>query len=158
MKQILLALLILSTFTKAIAFKEIKLIEALGLETFRYGEINYDKQKTIIKYKDGKTITKLGNTLTVHNKTGKLLTTINLLKKPQILLYFTLTKALFSKKFNLLKENFNIKKQNLKYIFTPKGDTAQIVNGIELLLKKDGSVVYFIIDFTNKDNIKIETL
>lgn len=157
MKKIIL-LLLLSLSLKAIDFKETKFIEAFELETYRYGTVTYELQKTIIGYKDGKTITKVGNTLTVHNEENELLTTIDLLKKPQISLYFRLTKALFSKNFDALKDNFDIKKQNLKYLFTPKGDTAQVVNGIELLLKPDGSVVFFIIDFTNKDNIKIETL
>ena len=157
-KTIILIPLLLSLFVKAIDFKEIKLIEALDLETFRYGSIAYDKQKTIITYKDGKIITKVDHTLTVHNQKNELLTTIDLRKKPQIALYFRLTKALFSKNFDTLKDNFDIKKQNLKYHFIPKGDTAQVVEGIELLLKSDGSVVYFVIDFSNRDSIKIETL
>jgi hypothetical protein len=158
MIKILFIPLILSLFLHAIDFKEIKLIEALDLETFRYGSISYDKQKTIITYKDGKIITKLDNTLTVHNKKNELLTTIDLRKKPQVALYFRLTKALFSKNFDTLKDNFDIKKQNLKYHFIPKGDTAQVVEGIELLRKADGSVNYFIIDFKNRASIKIETL
>ena len=158
MIKIILIPLLLSLFLHAIDFKEIKLIEALDLETFRYGSISYDKQKIIIRYKDGKIITKINHTLTVHNQKNELLTTIDLHKKPQIALYFRLTKALFSKNFDTLKDNFEIKKQNLKYHFIPKGDTAQVVKGIELLVKADGSVVYLVIDFKNKDSIKIETL
>jgi hypothetical protein len=158
MIKILFIPLLLSLFLHAIDFKEIKLIEALDLETFRYGSISYDKEKTIINYKDGKIITKVDHALTVHNQKHELLTTIDLRKKPQIALYFRLTKALLSKNFDTLKDNFDIKKQSLKYHFIPKGDTAKVVEGIELLVKSDGSVVYFVIDFVNRDSIKIETL
>jgi len=68
MKQITLIILLLSLHLNAIDFKEIKLIEALELETYRYGKVHYDNNKTIIQYKDGKTITKIDNTLTVHNQ------------------------------------------------------------------------------------------
>jgi len=158
MKHIPLIIFLLTLHLNAINFKETKLFEAFELETYRYGSIYYDNNKTIIHYKDGKTITKVDHMLTVVNKKNELLTTIDLLKKPDIALYFKLTKALFSKNFDSLKENFTIKKQNLKYTFLPKGDTAYVVKSIDLLLKKDGSVVYFFIDFTNRDSIKIETL
>ena len=158
LKKTISLLLLLSLFIHAIEFKEIKLIEALDLETFRYGSISYDKEKTIITYKDGKIITKVDNTLTVHNQKHELLTTIDLSKKPKMALYFRLTKALFSKNFDILRDNFEIRKEDLKYYFIPKGNTSQVVKSIELLVKLDGSVVYFIIDFSNKDSIKIETL
>jgi len=157
MKKIILFLTLILSL-RAIEFKETKFIEAFELETYRYGTVQYSTKKTVIQYKDGKTITKTGDEVTVHNQKGTLLASINLLKKPQMRLYFELTQALFSKKFDTLKKNFMITKQHLKYIFQPKGDTAHIINGIELRLNSDGSVVYFIIDFKNKDNIKIETL
>lgn len=154
----ILIFLFVSFYAEALQFKETKYIEAFALETYRYGRVSYENNQTIIHYKDGKTITKKGNILTIKNKNNTLLDTISLLENPQISLYFTLTQALFSKNFGLLTHQFKIIKEQQSYRFLPKGDTQNIVNKIELYLKKDGSIHYFVIDFKNKDNIKIEII
>lgn len=159
MNKIIFVLLIstLVMFATTVNFREIKLIEALKLETYRDGNISYDKTKTVIKYKDGKTITKVGNGLTVHNAKNELLTTMDLTKKPELSMYFYLTKALFLKDFKILEENFEIiKLSNKKYKFKPKGETKNVVSGIELSLKENSFVEFFIIKFKNKDSLKIE--
>jgi len=158
MQKLILIFFSFSLYAYALQFKETKYIEAFELESHRYGSVSYENNQTIIHYKDGKIITKNGHVLTVENKKHTLLDTIDLRDKPQIALYFTLTQALFSKRFALLEDNFNIKQEKQIYYFLPKGSTAYIVNKIELHLKQDGSVLYFVIDFKNKDNIKIEII
>ena len=154
---LVVSLLIISIQAQTVNFKETKYVEALQLYTYRDGNVTYNDNKTIVRYKDGKTITKRDNNLTVQNNKGELLTTINLNQKPQVALYFQLTKALFSKNFDNLKDNFKIQKSKNSYEFTPKGDTQKVIKNIELSLNNDESIKYFIINFTNMDTIKIET-
>jgi hypothetical protein len=146
-----------SLYAQTVSFKETKFVEALELYTYRDGNVSYDDTKTVVRYHDGKVITKMDNNLTVENQDGKLLATINLNKKPEVALYFSLTKALFSKDFNALKESFEVKElKDKKYQFVPKGDTKEAVSGIELFLNQDDSIDFFMINFTNRDTIKIE--
>jgi hypothetical protein len=159
MKKILLILstILISIYAQTVNFKETKYVEALELYTYRDGNVSYDETKTIVRYQDGKTITKIDSNLTVHNQKNELLTTIDLNKKPEVALYFSLTKALFSKDFDGLKESFEIKKlKDKQYHFLPKGDTKRVVSRIELVLNQDDSINFFTIGFTNKDTIKIE--
>ncbi|MCD6433667.1 MAG: hypothetical protein J7L21_06460 [Sulfurimonas sp.] len=157
-KMLLMFLLsILSVYAQTINFRETKFIEALELSTYRDGNISYYKNKTVIKYKDGKTITKVANILTVHNDNNEILTTMDLNKKPAVAIYFKLTKALFSKNFKSLDKSFYIKKhQGNKYTFEPKDDLKEVVSSIELSLRSDDTVKFFVIDFKNRDTIKIE--
>ena len=159
MKKIIMLLMFgqLALFAQTVEFKEGKFVEALELFTYRDGNVTYDENKTTVAYKDGKTIVKINNTVTVHNEKKELLTTINLLEKPEVGLYFSLTKALFQKDFEQLKENFEIEKlKHKKYIFTPKGDTKKVIDELELQLKEDDTVETFLLDFSNGDKIKIE--
>ena len=157
-KLILLSLLIASISAQTVNFKETKFVEALELYTYRDGNVSYSEQKTVVQYKDGKTITKEGNTLTVQNSDKEVLTTLNLNERPAVALYFQLTKALFSKNLDSLKENFEITKPtDDQYRFSPKGDMKKAIKNISLDLQKDGSVAFFVINFENKDTIKIET-
>lgn len=160
---ILIVTLTLFLFSQTVNFKETKYVDALQLYTYRdgnvtYSNINSSNNKTIVKYKDGKIITKIDNILTVHNDEGELLTTIKLSQKPELALYFKLTKALFSKNFDSLKDNFNIKepKEN-EYEFIPKGDIKKAISNIKLSLKKDKTTKSFIINFENMDKVTIET-
>jgi len=147
----------LTLFAQTVSFHEEKFVEALELYTYRDGNVSYDENQTVISYKDGKIITKVDNTVTVQNKDRELLTTINLMEKPDIGLYFILTKALFLKDFTQLKENFNIKEfEKEKYQFVPKSDVKKVIENLELFLTKDESIDHFIIKFTNGDRIKIE--
>ncbi len=158
MKKIALTLIlyIISLNAQTQNFKETKFVEALELYTYRDGNISYDGRETIVKYRDGKTITKIDNNLSVRDEKNELLTTIDLNKKPEIALYFRLSKALFSKNFDNLKENFDVEKNGKKYEFKPKDDTKEVISNIELSLKEDDSVDFFVINFTNRDHIKIE--
>jgi len=156
-----LILIVTSTlflFSQTVNFKETKYVDALQLYTYRDGNVTYNNNKTIVKYKDGKIITKIDNILTVHNDEGELLTTIKLSQKPELALYFKLTKALFSKNFDSLKDNFNIKepKEN-EYEFIPKGDIKKAISNIKLSLKEDKTTKSFIINFENMDKVTIET-
>ena len=156
--MILLGVLFNLLFAESVAFHEGKYVEALDLYTYRDGNISYDENKTVIHYKDGKVITKSDNTLTVHNKKQELLTTIDLLTKPDIALYFSLTKALFTKDFKSLEENFVVEKKSKQaYVFTPKGDIEKIMQKIELHLKEDEEIEFFVLKFSNGDKVKIET-
>jgi hypothetical protein len=146
-------------YAQRVDFKETKFVEALELYTYRHGSVTYDNSKTVVKYKDGKTIIKRDNNLTVYNSNNEFLTSIDLNTRADISLYFRLTKALFLKNFSSLEDNFNIKKlPNKKYQFMPKGDTKKVIESIELYLKEDDSIKYFIINFTNGDHIEIKTL
>jgi len=145
-------------FSDTVNFKEGKYVEALDIFTYRDGNISYESNQTIIHYKDGKTITKSDNNLTVHNKKGELLTTINLNERADISLYFKLTKALFSKNFESLKENFEIKElKDKKYLFNPKDEVKNIITTLELSLNSDETPKEFILNFNNGDIVKIET-
>ncbi len=145
-------------FCDTVSFKEGKYIEALDIFTYRDGNVSYSEAETIIKYQDGKTISKMDNTLTVHNRNGELLTTIDLGKRVEISLYFRLTKALFLKDFKSLEENFEIKELKGKnYLFVPKDNIKNVIEGIKLTLNKDETPKEFSIDFGNGDIIKIET-
>lgn len=145
-------------YAQPIHFKEIKLIEALELETFREGSINYDEEKIIIRYKKGKIITKIDNILTVHSQTNELLDTIDLNKHANIAIYFRLIKSLFFKDFKTLEKDFKITKVDKRNsIFIPHTDTKNIVDKIELSLNDDGRIKLFSIYFKNKDTIRIET-
>lgn len=145
-------------FSDTVNFKEGKYVEALDIFTYRDGNISYESNQTIIHYKDGKTIIKSDNNLTVHNKKGELLTTINLNERADISLYFRLTKALFSKNFETLKENFEIKElKDKKYLFNPKDEVKNIITTLELSLNSDETPKEFILNFNNGDIVKIET-
>ena len=145
-------------FSDTVNFKEGKYVEALDIFTYRDGNISYESNQTIIHYKDGKTIIKSDNNLTVHNKKGELLTTINLNERADISLYFRLTKALFSKDFESLKENFEIKElKDKKYLFNPKDEVKNIITTLELSLNSDETPKEFILNFNNGDIVKIET-
>ena len=154
---LILSIWTLSLYSSSVNFKETKFVEALQLYTYRDGNVSYTNTETIVQYKDGKTITKRDNNLTVQDNKGKILTTIDLNKKPEVALYFQLTKALFSKDFDSLKDNFEIKKSKNEYNLVPKGDTKKVIKDIALSLNIDNSVKFFIINFTNMDTIKIET-
>jgi len=154
---LILSIWIVSLYSSSVNFKETKFVEALQLYTYRDGNVSYTDTETIVQYKDGKTITKRDNNLTVQDDKGKILTTIDLNKKPEVALYFQLTKALFSKDFDSLKDNFEIKKSKNEYNLVPKGDTKKVIKDIALSLNIDNSVKFFIINFTNMDTIKIET-
>ena len=145
-------------FADTVNFKEGKYVEALDIFTYRDGNVSYTQTQTVIHYKDGKIITKIDDNLTVHDEDNKLLTTINLAKRPDISLYFRLTKALFLKDFESLKENFYIKKlRDKNYLFEPKNETKKIIKEIRLSLQKDETPKEFIISFNNGDIVKIET-
>jgi len=145
-------------FSDTVNFKEGKYVEALDIFTYRDGNISYESNQTIIHYKDGKTIIKSDDNLTVHNKKGELLTTINLNERADISLYFRLTKALFSKDFESLKENFEIKElKDKKYLFNPKDEVKNIITTLELSLNSDETPKEFILNFNNGDIVKIET-
>jgi hypothetical protein len=155
---VILVLFINILFAESVSFHEGKYVEALDLFTYRDGNVSYDENKTVICYKDGKSIVKIENNLTVYSKEKEVLTSFDLLKKPDILLYFSLTKALFTKDFNALEESFEVKKKSSKlYDFLPKGDVDKIMKKIELHLKDDESIEFFILKFTNGDKVKIET-
>jgi len=144
-------------FAETVNFKEEKFVEALALYTYRDGNVSYDDKKTVVKYKDGKTIVKIDNNVTVYDKKDKLLTTINLNEKPDIALYFNLTKALFQKDFESLKETFEIKKpKSKKFHFLPKDDVEKFIEYLDLYLKEDDSISSFVLKFTNGDKINIE--
>ena len=160
-KSIFLILLITTTltlFSDTVHFREGKYVEAIDIFTYRDGNVSYTENQTIIHYEDGKTITKSDDNLTVHDKNGVLLTTINLGDRPDISLYFKLTKALFSKDFESLKSNFNIKElTHKKYLFLPHDETKKVVKDIKLSLNSDETPKEFTISFNNGDIIKIET-
>ena len=157
-KYIFFLLISTLTYSQTIHFKEIKLIEALELETYREGSINYDEEKIIIRYENGKIITKIDNTLTVHSHNNELLDTIDLNTQPKIAIYFRLTKALFFKDFKRLEKDFKITKMDkTNYIFVPHKDTKNIVDKIELSLSDDELIKFFTIYFKNRDTIRIET-
>ena len=81
-----------------------------------------------------------------------------MVKRLDISLYFRLTKALFSKDFESLKGNFEIKElKDKKYLFLPKDETKEVIKDIKLSLKSDDTPKEFTIDFENGDIIKIET-
>ena len=159
MKKIMFLLLlsVASLYAQSVSFTEGKYVEALDLYTNRDGNVSYDENQTVIAYEDGKRIVKVNNIVNVYDKKDELLTSIDLLEKPDVGLYFSLTKALFQKDFESLKESFEIKEQKEKvYLFTPKGDVEKIIKNIELFLKEDAVVSSFVLSFTNGDKIKIE--
>jgi len=159
LKAIFFILLISSAlFSRSVDFKEGKYVEALDIFTYRDGNVSYTNQETTIHYKDGKTIVKRDNNLTVYKRNGELLTTIDLGKRVDVSLYFKLTKALFSKDFKSLEENFNLKEiEDKKYIFLPKDSIKNVIKDIKLTLNIDETPKEFTINFENGDIIKIET-
>ena len=155
-KLLLLFLLTIGVLADTVSFREGKYVEAISLFTYRDGNVTYDENRTVVQYKDGKTILKEGNSVTVHDG-DKLLTTINLLERADVALYFSLTKALFLKDFKQLEEHFKIeKKDKQNYVFKPLDEVGEVMNTISLSLKKDESIQEFILDFRNGDKIKIE--
>jgi len=144
-------------FAQTISFREGKFVDAIALYTYRDGNVTYDDNKTVIRYEDGKTITKVENIIEVKNEKNELLTTIDSTQKPEVELYFSLTKSLFEKDFEVLKENFKIKKIDKKhFFFQPQGEVANVIKKLELLLKEDERVEALILNFNNGDKIKIE--
>lgn len=159
MKKILLILFIalMPMFAEIISFTEGKFVESLELYTYRDGNVTYEKDKTTVAYKDGRTIIKNENNVTVYDDENEVLTVINLLERPEIGLYFSLTKALFQKDFELLKENFEIEKvEERLFEFMPKGDVEKFIEKLELHLDKEDKVEVLKLEFTNGDKIKIE--
>ena len=161
-KVLFFILLINSTlYSNTVNFKEGKYVEALDIFTYRDANVSYSEEQTIIKYQDGKIITKTDDNLTVHDKKGELIATIELHKKPEILLYFKLTKALFLKDFENLKENFEITEikntKDKEYLFLPKDEIKKVIKEIKLFLNNDDKPKEFTINFENGDIIKIET-
>ena len=142
---------------QTISFTEGKFVESLELYTYHDANITYEKDKTTVAYKDGRTIVKNENNVTVYDDENEVLTVINLLEKPEIGLYFSLTKALFQKDFESLKENFEIKKVKERlFEFMPKGDVEKFIEKLELYLDKEDKVEVLKLEFTNGDKIKIE--
>ena len=158
-KPILYILLFTSSiFCDTVSFKEGKYVEALDIFTYRDGNVSYSDRQTTIHYKDGKTIIKRDSNLTVQNSKGELLTTIDLGQRVDIALYFSLTKALFSKDFKSLEENFKVQElKNNGYLFLPKESIKNVIEEIELTLNSDETPKEFSINFGNGDIIKIET-
>jgi len=143
---------------ETVSFTEGKFVESIELYTERDGTITYEKDKTIVVYKDGRTIVKNENNVTVYDDENEVLTVINLMEQPEIGLYFSLTKALFQKDFELLKENFEMNKLEEKlFEFIPKGDVEKFIEKLELRLDKNELVERLKLEFTNGDKIKIET-
>ncbi len=144
-------------FAQTVNFSEGKFVESLELYTYRDGNVSYEKDKITVSYDDGRTIVKAESNVTVYDEDHKVLTTIDLLERPEIGLYFSLTKALFQKDFELLKENFEMKKvEERKFEFIPKDDVEKFIEKLELALAKDESVAVLKLEFTNGDKIKIE--
>ena len=137
-------------------FREGKYVEAIDLFTYRDGNVTYDDKRTVVRYEDGKTILKEGKNVIVHDG-DKLLTTINLLERVDVALYFSLTRALFLKDFKQLEEHFKVNKKDKQYYtFIPLDEVGKVMNKISLTLKKDESIQEFTLDFRNGDKIKIE--
>ncbi len=155
-KLLLLFLLSATVLADTVNFREGKYVEAINLFTYRDGKVSYSENRTVVQYKDGKTILKEGNSVTVHDG-EKLLTTINLLERADVALYFSLTKALFLKDFKQLEEHFNVEKKDKQtYVFMPLDEVGKVMRKITLSLKEDESIQEFILDFRNGDKIKIE--
>lgn len=154
---LLISLFTFELFAQTISFTEGKFVDSLELYTYRDGNVTYAEDKTTVAYKDGRTIVKTDNNVTVYDDENEVLTTIDLLVRPEIGLYFSLTKALFQKDFELLKENFEIKKVDKnKFEFIPKDDVGKFIEKLELNLDKDDVVKILKLEFTNGDKIKIE--
>ena len=144
-------------FAETISFSEGKFVDSLELYTYRDGNVTYEKEITTVAYKDGRTIVKRDNNITVYNEKNEVLTTMDLVVRPEIGWYFSLTKALFQKDFELLKENFEIKKVDKdKFEFMPKNKVGKFIEKLKLRLAKDDSVAVLELEFTNGDKIKIE--
>ena len=142
---------------EVVNFTEGKYVESLDLYTYRDGNVSYEKETTTVAYKDGRTIVKNENNVTVYDDDNEVLTVINLMERPEIGLYFSLTKALFQKDFELLEENFKINKvDDKKFEFIPKGDVEKFIEKLELSLEKDEKVKVLKLEFTNGDKITIE--
>jgi len=158
MKKIILILLMtfMTMFAETISFKEEKFVESLELYTYRDGNVTYAQDKTTVAYKDGRTIVKNENNVTVYDD-DEVLTVISLVERPEVGLHFSLTKALFKKDFDLLKENFEMKqvKKGL-FEFTPKGDVANLIKKLKLYLDKEDNVEALKLEFNNGDKITIE--
>ena len=154
---IFMSLVTFELLAKTISFTEGKFVESLELYTNRDGNVSYEKDKTTVAYKDGRTIVKNDNNVTVYDDKNEILTVINLIERPEIGLYFSLTKALFQKDFELLKENFKIEKiEAKKFEFSPKGDVKKFIEKLELILGNEDKVEVLKLEFTNGDKIKIE--
>ena len=152
-----MSLVYFTLMAETLNFTEGKFVESLELYTYRDGNVSYEKETTTVSYQDGRTIVKTENTVTVYDDNHEILTVINLMERPEIGLYFSLTKALFQKDFELLKENFEMKKVDEKtFEFNPKGDVERFIEKLELSLAKDNKVEVLKLEFTNGDKTKIE--
>lgn len=155
---VFMSLVTFELLAETISFTEGKFVESLELYTYRDGNVTYEKEITTVAYKDGRTIVKTDNNVTVYDDENEVLTVINLIERPEVGLYFSLTKALFQKDFDLLKENFKMKKIDAKsFEFIPKGDVDMFIEKLELSLSEDEKVKVLKLEFTNGDRIKIET-
>lgn len=146
----------MTMFAETISFKEEKFVESLELYTYRDGNVTYAQDKTTVAYKDGRTIVKNENNVTVYDD-NEVLTVINLVERPEVGLHFSLTKALFQKDFDLLKENFEMKQVRKRlFEFIPKGDVSNFIKKLELYLDKEDNVEALKLEFNNGDKITIE--
>lgn len=142
---------------ETISFHETKFVKSLELYTYRDGNVSYENNSTKVAYKDGRTIVKGEDNVTVYDNKNEVLTVIPLTERPEIGLYFSLTKALFEKDFELLKENFKVEKvKENEYAFLPKGDVKKSIEKLELILGKEEVVEIIKLQFTNGDTIRIE--
>ena len=154
---IFMLLVTFELLAQTVNFSERKYVETLDVYMYRDGNVTYEKEKTIVAYDDGKTIVKNEHNVTVYNDENEVLTVINLLERPEIGLHFSLTKALFQKDFERLKENFEMKQiGEKKFEFIPKGDIEKFVDKLELFLGKEDVVSVLKLKFSNGDKIKIE--
>ena len=99
-----IGLVSLPLIAESIGFHETKFVKSLELYTYRDGNVSYENNSTKVAYKDGRTIVKGEDNVTVYDNKNEVLTVIPLTERPEIGLYFSLTKALFEKDFELLKE------------------------------------------------------
>ncbi len=145
-----------SLMGETVNFSEGKYVEVLDIYTYRDGNVSYDANKTTVAYTDGRTIIKNENNVTVYDK-DEVLTVINLMERPEVGLYFSLTKALFNKDFDFLKENFKVKELTpKKFEFLPKDDVGKFIKKLELALDEKQKVKVLTLKFRNGDKTKIE--
>lgn len=156
-KIVFISLVCVELMAETVSFKEGKYVEVIDLYTYRDGNVTYDKEQTVVAYKDGRTIVKNESNVTVYDEENEVLTVINLLERPEVGLHFSLTKALFQKDFELLKENFEIKKiDKHRFEFLPKDEVGKFIDKLELQLDKREKVEELTLEFSNGDKIKIE--
>lgn len=155
MRFILIFVIHLSLYAQSYNFEEIKFISAVSTEFKKSGNINIEKEKTIITYEKPKfkQIVKDSENISIEGSSGKIYKLKGKAKHFTQQFIEVMTKL---GNFNEIKSNrdFSVKKENEYAYVTFKGDISNQILNAEVRIK-ESKVISFKMFLPNEDTLEI---